>query len=161
MGSCVARALIRPILKPRRSSGVVIVPPLAERLDKIDHGRTVNLGLDIVPGRFRAVSRVEPFCLLVASVSLVVTASVTQIDATDEGQIVFVTAGVEQQNELLVVRPTPSDASIQKHDPTSIVHDAGKIARLRLVETEHLRMGAPQQPTDLDAACRETGQQSA
>ena len=67
-------------------------------------------------------------------------------------------AGVQQQHQLLVVRPTAADARVQEHDATSVVHDAGKIARLLLVETEHLRMRAPQEPPDLDTSTRETGQ---
>ena len=138
-----------------------IVPPLAERLDEIDHGRTVNLRLDVVPRRFRTVGRVEPFCLRVASVSAVVTSAVAQVDAAHESHIVFVAAGVQQQHQLLVVRPATPDPRIQQHDATGFIHDPGEIARLPLVETEYLRMRAPQEPPDLDTPLGEAREQAA
>jgi hypothetical protein len=67
--------------------------------------------------------------------------------------------GVQEQHQLLVVRPAAPDTGVQEQDPACIIHDAGESAGLAFVESEHLRMGAPEEPSDLDASARETGEQ--
>ena len=88
----------------------------------------------------------------------VVTTPVTEIDAADERHVVHVALGVEQQHQLLMVRTAAPDTRVEQHGSARFVHDAGEIARLLLVEAEHPRMRAPKQPSDLDAAGRETGE---
>ena len=138
----------------------LIVPPFAERLNEIGDGRTVNLGLYVVPRRPRAERGVEHLSLRVAFMTLVVATPVAEVDATDEGEILIVAAGVQEQHQLLVVRPAAPDPRVQQ-DSAGTIHDAGKIAGLPFVETEDPRVGAPQEPSDLDASARETGEQSA
>ena len=54
-----------------------IVPPFAERLHEINDGRTVNLGLDVVPRGARAERGVEHLSLRVAFMVLVVATPCT------------------------------------------------------------------------------------
>jgi hypothetical protein len=137
----------------------LIVPPFAERLHEIGDGRTVNLGLYVVPRRSRAERRVEHFGLRVAFMKLVVAAPVAEVDATDEGQIFLAAGGVQEQHQLLVVRPAAPDTGVKEQDPAGIIHDASESAGLSFVESEHLRVGAPEEPSDPNPAARETGEQ--
>jgi hypothetical protein len=138
----------------------LIVPPFAERLGQIDDRRTANLGLDVVPGRLRAECGVEHLSLRVTFVTLVVATPVAEIDTTDEGDVVVVALEMQEQHQLLVVRPTAPDPRVQEEDSTGIIHHTGKIARLLLVETKHRRVGAPKEPSDLNASAREAAEQS-
>jgi hypothetical protein len=124
-------------------------------------GRTANLGLYVVPRRSRAERRVEHLGLWVAFMTLVVATSVAEIDATDEGQILIAAAGVQEQDQLLMMRPATPDTRVQEQDSAGVIHDASESAGLPFVESEHLRVRAPEQPSDLDASGRETGEQFA
>jgi hypothetical protein len=72
-----------------------IVPPLTERLYEIGDGRTVNLGLYVVPRRSRAERRVELLGLRVAFMTLVVASPVAEVDPTDEGEVLLGVARVQ------------------------------------------------------------------
>jgi hypothetical protein len=117
-----------------------IVPSLAERFDKIDDGRTVNLGLDVVPRRSWAERGVERLGLWIAFMTFVVATPVTQVDPADEGEILILVTGVQEHHQFLMVRPAAPDTRVQEQGSAGAIHDAGKIARFRFVEAEHLRM---------------------
>ena len=111
----------------------LVVPPFPERLRQIGDGRTVNLGLDVVPRWSRAERGVEHLGLRVAFMALVVATPVAEVDATDEGQILIPAAGVQEQDQLLVVRPATSDTRVQEQDPAGVIHDASESAGLSFV----------------------------
>ena len=68
---------------------------------------------------------------------------------------------MQEQHQLLVVRSAAPDTRVEEQDPAGIIHDAGERAGLPFVESEHLRVRAPEEPSDLDASGRETGEQFA
>src|SRR5512132_97268 len=76
----------------------LIVPPFAERLHEIRDGRTVNLGLNVVPRRSRAERGVDHLGLRVAFMALVIATSVAEVDATDEGEILIAVGRVQEQH---------------------------------------------------------------
>jgi hypothetical protein len=140
--------------------GCPIVPTLAERLHQIDDGWSVNLRLDVVPRRSRAERGVQCLGLRVSLMTFVVATSMAEVDTTDESEILVGVTGVQEQHQLLVVRPAAPDACVQEQDPAGIVHHPGKIAGVPFVETEYPWVGAPQKPSDLDPSAREVGEQS-
>ena len=155
------RALILPKPEAAAFERGRIVPPLAERLHQVADRRTMNLRLDVMPRWSGAERGIEDFGLRVAFMTPVVATPVAEVDAADEGEILLVAIRVQQHYQLLVVRPSAADARIQQDDAARIVHDLGEIARLLLVETEYPGVGSPQEPSDLDAPARETGEQFA
>ena len=113
--------------------------------------------MQVVPWRSVPIAGVEFHRLRVAAVPSVVASTMTQVDAADEGHVVLVVPWAEKHHELLMMRATAADALVQQQVASSSVHDAGELALLLLVEAEQLRMGAPQEPSDLDTARREPG----
>ena len=59
-------------------------PSFAEGVFEVTDRRTSNLQLHIVPRRIRAVAGVQCDCLRIAGVSMVVMATVAEINAADE-----------------------------------------------------------------------------
>ncbi|HEY6678038.1 MAG TPA: hypothetical protein VI411_03950, partial [Actinomycetota bacterium] len=114
----------------------LIVPPFAERLHEIGDGRTVNLGLYVVPRRSRAECGVDHLSLRVAFMALVVATPVAEVDATDEGEILIAVGRVQEQHQFLVVRSAAPDTRVQEQDSAGIIHDAGQSAGLPFVESE-------------------------
>ena len=138
-----------------------VLPALAKRLDEVRDRRPTNGGLDVVPRWAGAIRGLESLGLRVPLVATVVPSSVTQVDASDERNVVLGTGGMQQDDEFLMVRSEPSNSRIQQHLSTGLVHDAGEGALVLLVEAEQLGVGAPEQSPDLDASSREDRQQLA
>ncbi len=64
-----------------------VVPSFTEGMLEIADGRTLEPDLDVVPWRSLTVPFVEILGLHIAPMLGVVTASVAQVDATDEGNV--------------------------------------------------------------------------
>ena len=98
-----------------------IVPTFAERLHQVGDGGPVHLGLDVVPWRSRTERRVERLSLRVAFVTLVVPTPVTEVDAADEGEVLLGATGVQEQHQLLMMRPSAPDTGVQEQDPAGAI----------------------------------------
>ena len=118
----------------------------------------MHLGLDVVPWRSRTERRVERLGLRVAFMTLVVATPVAEVDAADEGEVLLVATVVQEQHQLLMMRPSAPDTGVQEQDPAGAIHDLGKIAGLPLVEAEDPRVGAPEEPSDIDTSTGEPGE---
>ena len=72
----------------------------------------------------------------------IVATAVAEIDPTDEGNVRLGPVP-SHEDEFLMVRAGPADAGIQQHLTSCLVHCAGQIALLRLVEAERLGVRSP------------------
>jgi hypothetical protein len=90
-----------------------VLPPLPERESEISDRRSAHLGLRVVPRRTVAVAIVQWVRLWVAEVARVVVAAMTQIDASDECDVLVFVAGSAKDDEFLMVTPEPAYALIE------------------------------------------------
>ena len=64
-----------------------VTPPFAETEFQVAYGGPVDFQLRVVPGRPRAIDRGHGLMLPVAGVLFLIPPAVTQIDASDEGNV--------------------------------------------------------------------------
>ncbi len=108
-----------------------------------------------MPGRLLAVVLVvEVDGLWVAAMSLVVATAVAEIDAPDERDVARRVLATDDDNLLVVTAATPN-ALVEQHLASGFVDEAREGQVLALAEVHGLRMGAPEQPADVDAPPRE------
>jgi hypothetical protein len=94
-----------------------VVPAFEERLHEIGDGRTVNLGVCVMPRWSRAERGVEDLSLRVAFMTLVVATSVAEVDATDEGDILVGAAG-------MAVAALPRSSAERNHSEAPCIKEA-------------------------------------
>ncbi len=142
-----------------RERGAVL-PALAERrLHVVDRG-ALDGHLDVVPRRRRSVGLGELDHLAVAVVVRVVAPAVAQVDPADVGEVAARVVGVADHHELLVVRAAGAHAHVPQALAAGLVDLLTELAVPVRAVPEAVPVGAPQQPTDLDAApdrCDEHG----
>ena len=134
-----------------------VVPALAERVEDVCHRGAADLGHRVVPRRGRAVPLVERRGLGIAGVGRVVATAVTEVDASDERDVVFWPALASYDQELLVVGPTAANSLVEERLSAALVDDGSEVVVLLAVEPTWVR--APQQRPDLDAATRRRRQE--
>ena len=129
-----------------------VLPPLAERrLDVVDR-RPLDRHLDVVPGGGRAVGPRQVHRLPVAVVLGVVAPAVAQVDAADVGDVAGRVLGVPDHDELLVVGAAGADPHVPQALAAGLADLLAELAVPMGAEAETVPVGAPQQPTDVDAA---------
>ena len=80
-----------------------VLPLFPERVRHIAYRGPVDLELRVMPRRSLAESGIDVYALLVALLVLAVVATVAQIDAADEGDVVLGAMGSTDHEQLLVV----------------------------------------------------------
>ena len=73
----------------------------------------------------------------------IVVTTVAEIDASDEGNIVFFPAGTAEQEQLLMVRSTSSNTLVQNHLTARLIHDLAEMSPLLLTEADQARVRSP------------------
>ena len=110
--------------RPQRVAGVErvrIAPPLGEREGQVVDGGTAHLELQVVPRRALAVVLVvELDHLRVTEMTVVVAASVAQVDAPDERDVAR-RIRVLRHDQLLVMAAAATYPLVQQHLPTGLV----------------------------------------
>jgi len=127
-----------------------VVPAFAERLGHVGNRRTSEFHLDVMPRRLLSVLVSDRSRLWVTAVFGAIASPVTQIDPTDERDVVFRGTGMEQQHHLLVMRTTVTNAFVQQELPACLVDIVGEGTDLPFAEAEQRRMRTPQQAAHLD-----------
>ena len=123
-----------------------VFPALAERESEIADRGPSHLELDVVPRRPAAVAGVETDRLRVALVLTVVVASVTQIDATLEGDVVVGSVGVSDDDQLLVVAAAAPHALVEDDLASGLVDHLGQRRVALLGEVRLTRVRSPSSP---------------
>src|ERR1039457_4859461 len=112
------------------------VPALPEGVLEVMHGWATYLGLDVVPGRPRAVGVGEFHHLRVAGVLRVVIAAVTQVDPPDERDVARRIAGTTHHDQLLVMAAPPAGPGIEQN-LTAVLVDLPDKLRVGLLGLLH------------------------
>jgi hypothetical protein len=113
--------------------------------------------LDVVPGGAGTVSLVQGDGLRIPFVTLVVSASVAEVDPAEERHILL-TAPPPDEDELLVVGAETADPLVGKHLATRFVHDAADVGVLLFGIALLVRMRSPDQRSDVDPSAGGLGQ---
>jgi hypothetical protein len=108
----------------------------------------VHLGLDVMPGRPRAIDIGELHHLRIAGVLQVVIAALAKADTADERDVARRRARMTHNYQLLVMAAAPSGTGIEQHLASVLVDapDELRIGLLGLVQQFGLR--APQHAED-------------
>ena len=131
-----------------------ILPSLAERVGQRGHGGALDLRLHVVPRRVRTERVVELDRLGIALVAGVVVATVREIDAADEGDVVVAPAAAPDHEQLLVMAPSASHPLVEEDLAPRRVDEAGE-REVRLLGEVQLRgVRTPQEPAHVHVACR-------
>ena len=130
------RAHRRPSVFHRRG----VVPSFTEGVFEIADGRTLESYLDVVPWRPLTVPFVEILGLRIAPMLGVVTASVTQVDATDECNVARRVTRMADEHELLVVRTGSAHALVEKDLSSVVVDPLRQLDVMFKVEAGELRV---------------------
>jgi hypothetical protein len=84
-----------------------------------------------------------------------------QVDAAYERDVLVDPSRMPEHHQLLVVAARTFDPLVQQHLAAGLVHQLPQPPVLLLAEVRLVRVGAPQQPTDLDTAAGEVDQDPA
>ena len=135
-----------------------IVPAFTEGVRHVADRGPPDLELNVVPGRSMAVLGVDVDCLRVALVPGVVVSAVTEVDPTDEGDVVVGCWSTTDHHKLLVMASTAPDALVEEELATRVVDLSYELDVLLLAEVRLPRVRPPQETTYVDAAPREVGE---
>ncbi len=125
-----------------------VLPALAKHRFQVGDGRSTNGQLDVVPRRRRPVDRGHRLALRISGVVFVVTAAVTQVDATDERDVEFRPTGMTQHDEFLVVRTAGPDPHVPEAFTAGGLDVLTEMPVLLLAEGEPVQVRAPHQALD-------------
>jgi hypothetical protein len=92
-----------------------ILPTLSKRVVESRDCGTTNFELDVVPGRARSVTWVQSDDLGVPAVQGIVSTTVTEIDPTDEGNVIFRCRSMTDEHQLLMVRSPSTNSFIEQY----------------------------------------------
>jgi hypothetical protein len=139
--------------------GRAVLPALPEGQVDVQHGRALQLQLQVVPGRPAAIPRVDPDRIGVAEMLGVITAAAGQVNAADEGDAADGVVRAVDDQELLVVAAEAAHPLVSDQLPAGPVDQGAQDPDGVLVEPDQGRMRAPQQSPDGHPAAGEGGQQ--
>lgn len=105
------------------------------------------------------VAPVQLDSLSVPGVVGVISATMTEIDPPDEGDVIVNMGRMTNEDHLLMVRTSPTHSLVQKHFTAARGHVSGEASILFRIEPESITMGAPKQTSDIDASSTRVGQQ--
>ena len=123
-----------------------VLPPLAEGLLRLPHHRTLQLQLHVVVGGVGSVDGIGSHALPIATVIGVVAAAVVEVDAAEERHIVLGTAGMADDDHLLVVAAERKHPLVQQHLTARPVDGEGEHPVRTRLRAHHAGVGVPEQP---------------
>ena len=154
--------VIRPVDQHPHRAGEIEngapVPTLAEGAFEIGYHRSLHSGLDVVPRRTVTVGVREVHGLRVTAVSSVIVPAATEVDAAEERDVLLVTVGKAQDDELLMVGACAPRTGVKQHLTAGLREHARQLGILTFALVEPARLGAPDQPEDEHAALGQFGQ---
>ncbi len=135
-----------------------VLPAFTKRVRKVVDRRSSHLELHVVPRRRAAVPFVEFDRLSVSVVTRVIVSSVTEIDATYEGDILGGRALMANDDDLLVVTPAAAHTFVEDDLAPGCIDHLGESGVALLGEMRLTGVRPPQQSADVDTARRDLGQ---
>ena len=135
-----------------------VFPSLPERPGQIGDSRATYLQLDVMPRWARSIAGIEVDRLRVTIVGLVVAPAVTQVDPTDEGDIVIRRIRVAGDEQFLVVASVASHPLVEQDLTAGFVHRVDEMEVLLLTEMRLIGVGAPHETSDDDASGGQPGE---
>jgi hypothetical protein len=130
-----------------------------EREIELRHHRPTNFELDVVPRRSRSVTRVQFDDLSVAAMEGVVSATVAEVDAADEGDVTIDGGWMAHEHHLLVMRTPSTNPPVAQDLAASLGDLASEPPILFRAEGEEITMGTPEETTNVDAPTTRVGEQ--
>src|SRR6185437_15147298 len=121
------------------------VPTLTEGVFQVMDRRSVNLGLDVVPGWPRPVRSRELHRLRIAFVLRVVATAVPEVDAPDERDVSIGVARVSNDDQLLMMASRSTSPRIQQHLAAILVNASDELRVRCLGLLQDLGLRTPQQ----------------
>jgi hypothetical protein len=122
-------------------------------------GGTLDLQLDVMPRRSRAVAVVHRRSLGVTAVTAVISASMAEVDATHEGHVVASRAHAMNYQQLLVVRAEGPHPLIKQDLAAMAIDGLLQAAVGPLAEGEHFGVGAPDKAAYIHPPLGQGGQE--
>src|SRR2546429_5796360 len=98
-----------------------VVPSLEERGENVDNSRTPDLHHCVVPGRPRTVAMIHPLALGVSGMRRIVSAAVTEIDASNEGDVSLWPPIVADDDHLLMMGSAAAHALVEQRLAAGLV----------------------------------------
>jgi hypothetical protein len=129
-----------------------IFPSFPKREIKFTHGRSSNFELDVVPRGSRSIPRVQLDGLDVPTVAVVITTSVTEIDASDKRHVVINTRRMTDDDHFLMVRSPSAYSFIEQHFASRLGHFNGESSILLRIKSKAVTVRAPEQTSNVDAS---------
>jgi hypothetical protein len=123
----------------------VVIPPLAEAEVQVPDCRPLDRELGVVPRRPIAIHRRHGLMLSVTVMVGVVAPAVAQVDAADKSNVVFRSARVPNDDELLVVGAAKPHALVEQDLSSGGVHHLSEVAILLGAETQPVEVRPPDQ----------------
>jgi hypothetical protein len=137
-----------------------IIPALPECEIEVTNRGTSHFELHVVPRWLRSVSRVQLDHLTIAAMIGVITTSVTEINSSDERDVVFKTRRMTDEDHLLVVRSASANPLVEEGLAPGL-GDLDRKARILLgVESDSITMRTPQQRSNVNAPLYRSDQES-
>jgi hypothetical protein len=87
----------------------------------------------------------------------VISATMTEIDSTDERNVTIKTRGMANENHLLMVRSTSAHSLIEQNFTARLGHLNGEASILLGVEPEAVAVGTPKQSSNVDTSSTSVG----
>ena len=104
-----------------------------------------------MPCRARTVSTVDQIHLGITKMAVVVMATMAEVDAADERDVIGRVGGMTDHEQLLVVAAGPPNSLVEQNLSATVVHRLGEVGVLLFAEVGAVGVRPPDEAAHLDA----------